>query len=184
MLRTPDPSYSSGGGGGCGGGLVEDNSHARRAKPPRHAEHKSQQPRFQRRRSERIRRGKELRESIGSGSPRRGLDGRNPLAALVEAGNELRARTQRMLQARGLEMQHMMRLRRGSGGLGRRRNSLAFGNFLARKEEQDGQEELLSAELLAVSLPPGRLYRTLLLFAQVLLSMCSGVGCSIKGRRR
>eukprot|EP00903_Cladosiphon_okamuranus_P007169 g6961.t1 len=137
----------TGGGGGGGGGLVEDRSHAAiKSKPPGHADHTSQHPRFrfQRRRAERIRRRKELRES-----GRRGLEGRNPLAALVEAGDELRARAQRMLRARGGEMQHMLEIRAAGGGLGRR-DPLAFGNFLARKDEQNGQEEPLSAKMLAL----------------------------------
>ena len=145
---------------------MEDNSHAGKANEPHHAEHApQQQPRFQRRRTERLRRRTELRERGGGGGggrggARKGLEGINPLAALVEVGDELRARAQRMLQARGREMQGHGGARRGGGGLGLglglgRRNSLAFGNFLARKEEpQEGKEEPRSAEMLAVSPPP------------------------------
>lgn len=126
---------------------MEENSRAGTAEPPQHAEqHASQQPRFQRRRSERIRRRK-VRDGTGNAA-RRGADGRNPLAALVGVGDELRSRARRMLQARGGEIQHWVR--RGEG-LGRRQKPLAFGNFLARQEERDGEEEPPSAEMLAVS---------------------------------
>lgn len=125
---------------------MEEASHAGTAKPL------EEQPRFQRRRSERIRRRKELRE--GGGNARRGVEGRNPLAALVEVGDELRARARRLLQARGREPRHGMMMRgRRQEGLGRR-NSLAFGNFLAaREEEREREEEMLSAETLAVRKP-------------------------------
>ncbi|CAM9907926.1 unnamed protein product [Ectocarpus sp. 12 AP-2014] len=154
-----------------GGGLLEEKAqhavgkenaaeqhalHTSSPQPRHREEEKEEQPlrrshqrRFQRRRW-RSGRGNAQQPGIMGGES---TERRSPFAKLAGVGDGLRARARRLLVAEveGRQKHGAGALRRRQGFGRRGRESLAFGNFGARKQwVKEEEEEVISAEMLAL----------------------------------
>ncbi|CAB1102757.1 unnamed protein product [Ectocarpus sp. CCAP 1310/34] len=148
LLQPTSQVSTSTSTGSVGGLLEEKNQHPAGKEKEEQPLRLSQKRRFQRRRW-RMGRGNAQQPGIMGG---KSTERSSPFAKLAGVGDGLRARARRLLVAEMEGRQkHDAGAPRRRQGFGRRsRESLAFGNFGARKQwVKEEEEEVISAEMLA-----------------------------------